>query len=239
MDFALGTDTGGSVRAPAAFCGLFGLRPTHGAISLAGVVPFAPSYDTVGVIARDAFDLADEAVREALWQAMPETLREAQPVTALEGGPGLWLEAYRVLQGCEIWRSLGAWIEQTKPRFGNSISERFAEAASITQADAERWRPWRDEARRRLRSLLGEDGLLVLPTTPTVAPLKTATAAEIGAFYGRTLPITSIAGHCGAPQVTIPLAEAEGAPVGLSVIGSPGRDATLLAFARTLHKKAP
>ena len=53
-DFALGTDTGGSVRVPANFVGVFGFRPSHGAISLDGVVPFAPSYDTIGWFARDA-----------------------------------------------------------------------------------------------------------------------------------------------------------------------------------------
>jgi amidase len=53
-DFALGSDTGGSIRVPAAFCGLYGLRPTHGRIDVAGVTPMAPSYDTVGVLARDA-----------------------------------------------------------------------------------------------------------------------------------------------------------------------------------------
>lgn len=54
VDFALGTDTGGSVRVPASFCGLHGLRPTHGRVDLAGVMPQAPSFDTAGWFARDA-----------------------------------------------------------------------------------------------------------------------------------------------------------------------------------------
>ncbi len=54
VDFALGSDTGGSVRAPASFCGLWGLRPTHGRVPLMGVMPLSPSLDTVGWLARDA-----------------------------------------------------------------------------------------------------------------------------------------------------------------------------------------
>jgi amidase len=53
-DFALGTDTGGSIRVPASFCGLYGLRPTHGRIDTTGTTPMAPSFDTVGFLARDA-----------------------------------------------------------------------------------------------------------------------------------------------------------------------------------------
>ncbi len=53
VDFAIGTDTGGSVRVPASNCGIFGLRPSHGSVSVAGVYPFAPTFDTVGILAAD------------------------------------------------------------------------------------------------------------------------------------------------------------------------------------------
>ena len=58
VDFALGSDTGGSVRAPASFCGIYGMRPTHGRVPLAGACPLAASFDTAGWFARDAALLA-------------------------------------------------------------------------------------------------------------------------------------------------------------------------------------
>ena len=69
VDFALGTDTGGSVRVPAAFCGLWGMRPSHDAISLEGVLPFAPCFDTVGWFARSIDVLA--AVGDVLLPEAP------------------------------------------------------------------------------------------------------------------------------------------------------------------------
>ncbi|HLB80553.1 MAG TPA: amidase [Dongiaceae bacterium] len=58
VDFALGSDTGGSVRVPAGLCGIYGLRPSHGRVPIDGVMPLAPSFDTVGWFARDAELLA-------------------------------------------------------------------------------------------------------------------------------------------------------------------------------------
>ena len=73
VDFALGTDTGGSVRVPASYCGIFGFRPTHGRVSNTGVVPLAPSFDTVGWFARDAkvLRMVGEILLENFSEPMP------------------------------------------------------------------------------------------------------------------------------------------------------------------------
>lgn len=62
VDFALGTDTGGSIRVPASNCGVFGMRPSHDIISVAGVMPFAPTFDTVGIVA-SSFDVLKKAAK--------------------------------------------------------------------------------------------------------------------------------------------------------------------------------
>src|SRR5213080_3251576 len=72
-DTALGTDTGGSVRVPASFCGLYGIRPTHGRLDLTGMMSQAPSSDTAGWFARDAATFAKVA-SVMLDEAIPATL---------------------------------------------------------------------------------------------------------------------------------------------------------------------
>lgn len=62
VDIGLGSDTGGSVRIPASFCGLFGVRPTHGRCSLEAARPLAPTFDVPGVFARDASTLRAAAL---------------------------------------------------------------------------------------------------------------------------------------------------------------------------------
>src|ERR1700761_8638788 len=76
-DTALGTDTGGSVRVPASFCGLYGIRPTHGRVDLSGMLPQAPSSDTTGWFARDAATFARVSsvmLGEAIPTALPQRL---------------------------------------------------------------------------------------------------------------------------------------------------------------------
>ncbi len=76
-DTALGTDTGGSVRVPASFCGLYGIRPTHGRLDLRGMLPQAPTSDTTGWFARDAATFARVSavlLQEAIAPALPTRL---------------------------------------------------------------------------------------------------------------------------------------------------------------------
>jgi amidase len=257
-DFAIGTDTGGSVRVPASFVGVFGFRPSHGAVSLTGVLPFAPSYDTVGWFARDAATLrsvgdvllppaAPPRLEKFRWVRDAFALADAdvaamlrthcgafdivEEITLFDGAEAEWLECYRVLQGAEIWQALGYWIRSARPRFGEAITPRFADAALIGAADVARSVPIRATIAERVKAALGNGVGLLMPTAPCVALHRDAGPAEIGEFYRRALVLTSVAGHAGIPQVSIPAGSVGGCPVGLSVLGPPGYDRAVLEAA--------
>jgi amidase len=259
VDFAIGTDTGGSVRVPASFVGVFGFRPTHDAISLDGVVPFAPSYDTVGWFARDAATLA--AVGEVLLPvALPPPIRRlrlvrdafaladpdvaamllqrcqafdiADEITLFDRAEPEWLECYRVLQGAEIWRQLGGWIEAAKPRFGDAIAPRFADAATITPEEISRFAPIRVAIAAQVKAELDHGVGLLMPTAPCIALRKDAPPSEISEFYRRALVLTAVAGHAAVPQISLPVGRIDGCPVGLSILASSGHDHALLEAGR-------
>jgi amidase len=262
VDFALGTDTGGSVRVPASFTGVLGFRPTHGRVSTKGVVEFAPSYDTVGwfartadvlslvgetlldgsrdvpvrrlVLVRDAFGMAD-ARGAALLEAEGRRWDAVEEATVFDGAQAEWLECYRVLQGAEIWEHLGPWITARRPVFGPSIAPRFADAATIAPPAVERHREFRHAVTERLHHLTRDGTGLVIPTTPGRALAKAPPAAEVSSFYATALPLNAIAGHAGLPQVTLPATRIEGCPLGLSIVGPRGADRALLKLSETLE----
>ncbi|MBM3489209.1 MAG: amidase [Alphaproteobacteria bacterium] len=265
VDFALGSDTGGSVRVPASYCGILGIRTTHGRIATTGLMPLAPSFDTVGwfarepaimrrvggvllaggdtgprhrlVLASDAFAMLDDSGRDGLRQAVDRVKRHFASATDAAVSPvGLaaWMQAFRPLQAREVWACHGAWIEAHKPTFGPGIAERFAWARTVSEAEVAPLRGVRQQAAVRLRDLLGGDALLCLPTAPGAAPIKGTSGPALEEFRGRALSLTAIAGLSGCPQISLPLGETAGAPLGLSLLGPPGTDELLLALAERI-----
>lgn len=264
VDFALGTDTGGSVRIPASFCGLYGIRTTQGRIPLKGVVPLAPSFDVAGwfardpevfervgqvllnqarittpsprlLIAGDAFELVPPEVSKALLEVIERICRVLGPmdkVTLSPDGLANWMHAFRLLQGREIWQTHGEWISRTRPHFGPGVRERFEWTATLTDEDIAQPAAIRDRASACLHTLLDGNALICLPSAPGIAPLKTASSAELDRFRSQAMSLTSPAGLAGLPQVSLPLAGLEGCPLGLSLLGGRDNDHLLLHTAR-------
>jgi amidase len=265
-DTALGTDTGGSVRVPASFCGLYGIRSTHGRLDRSGMMQQAPSSDTTGwfardidtfarvsavmldeaipsalpdrlIVAVDAFAFADPEVGAAL-QPMVERLRaligDAREEVMAPAGIVQWARAQRTLQPSEAWLTFKDWIERDNPRFAFSVARNLLLGSMIPQSERDWAELVRREARGRMRYLLSEGTILCLPTTPFPAPKRVEPLSVAGPHRDRLLCLCCHGGLTGVPQISIPGATVDGLPVGLSVVGSPGTDATLVAIAAAL-----
>jgi len=269
VDFALGTDTGGSVRIPASYCGICGIRPTHGAVPMRGVIPLAPSFDTVGWFAagtevllkvgkvllprddeggkrpfrriwigEDGFGILEPGVRQEAMAAVRRILSAAalpaESVKVAEEGLEEWMRVFRILQGSEIWNTHKDWIRAVNPSFGPEIAERFRWSSTLENRDTSPEEKTREAIRSRLIGLLGDDGLLIMPTAAGAAPLRNTKGTELEERRKRTLMLCCAAGLAGLPQVTLPWASADGLPLGVSLIAGPRQDLRLLQFAHRL-----
>jgi Asp-tRNA(Asn)/Glu-tRNA(Gln) amidotransferase A subunit family amidase len=226
----LSTDTGGSIRVPASYQGLWGLRTTHGAVPVGGLLPLAPSFDTVGWITRDAATLRAAASvslgfpdsrdeqREipARFVVDPALLAHAEPEvreaftpyadydTVELGDIDNYFETFRTVQAAEASRMHGQWIEDHPGALGADIAARFAWASTITLAQEEAARDGVAEARQHLERVIG-DRVLLLPSASSAAPSTTADAAAIERTRAGTLRLTCIAGLTGRPGLSVPV----------------------------------
>ena len=266
-DFALGSDTGGSVRAPANHCGLYGIRPTHGRISLEGVLDLAPSLDTCGYFARDmeTFARVSDVLLGADTSPLPDKIRLLKPtdiwalldaeVTAAQAAPLARVESalgkaqttravldeidsmywnFRHIQGREAWMVNGPLIQRFCPPLGPGVAERFDWSSKVTDDQFAQATIYRERFKKYLADLLGADGVLVLPTVPDIAPLTDDGGEKMESYRNRSIQMLCIAGLSGFPQISMPLGQRLGVPLGLSLLGPAGSDASLVRLAQRI-----
>ncbi|MEU6754704.1 amidase, partial [Spirillospora sp. NPDC046719] len=257
VPLALGTDTGGSVRIPAAFCGVAGFKPAYGAVPTEGVFPLSVSFDHVGVLAATA---ADCRTAYRVLTGRPEDVQprhEGLRVAWVEGAPvadevaqvvrGLLPDAPAERVELRELRRVFAAIQDSEAY--EVHAERVADAPELYQpATLDRLRRagetpgWRyvRASRERARfmeeaaGLLSRHDVLALPTVPITAPEIGRAECALGRVQPALLSLTCPWNVLGLPALSVPAGTAGGLPVGLQLVTSPGREDLLFALAGRL-----
>jgi aspartyl-tRNA(Asn)/glutamyl-tRNA(Gln) amidotransferase subunit A len=249
-DAALGTDSGGSIRIPAACCGVVGFKPSYDLVPTEGCFPLAPSFDHVGPMARDVAGC--EAMLGALapgfvpakLQALEEVavgiawLDDADPLVRarVEEAAGLFprrrlldlprpeIDALFMREVADVHRELYA---ENRELYGENVAVKIERCLDVSDSAVNAAERAREEYRERFDALFEELDLLLTPTIPVVAPPTGIGDLELRSVLTRnTLPLNAL----GWPALAVPCGAAEGGlPASAQLVGRPAADALVLA----------
>ena len=248
---ALGTDSGGSIRIPAACCGIVGFKPSYGLVSVEGVFPLAPSFDHAGPMARSVAECTAMMTRLAedfepmtvgsleetevgvAWLELADPLVHARVREASELFPRRreidFPLAERIghvfmREVADVHRDLFAEFADS---YGDNVRTKIERCLAVTDAEYERALEVREAMRERAEDALDGLDLVLTPTLGFVAPRLPVDDLELREAAIRfTIPFNAL----GWPTLALPCGSAEdGLPASLQIAGRPGSDALVLA----------
>ena len=257
-DFSIGSDTGGSVRVPASFCGLFGIRPTHNRINTKGVYPMAPSFDTLGwfsknieifqkvspvllspnektrfpfkefVIAEDILELADPNIINLFDNCINNSFPEIKKIRISKHDKDKIADNFRILQGGEIMENVIPWILENKPKISPEINNRIKMAMNIKTDEINQAIKFRENLKEEIDQTLPKGLIALFPTTPFSSPKCGQSDEQLGSYRKKLMEFTSIAGMTSRPQISMPKFKDNTGPIGISLLGWQNSDEILL-----------